>query len=317
MPLIQGKSRKAMSENIKTEMDTGKPQKQSIAIAYQVQRKNRKKKAMGGEILATTEKRADIDNAKDNRDMAMMAEGGRADLDMADETADAAADAQALDMYKRIKRMAQGGLIEASTEKRPSADDDDMMRGHEKHSQDINFHDEDEANADRDNMSRGQPKGSMHEQDEQFNKEKMVTIDDEMDERDMAMRKNPPHGAPYKSPQANGPQGKLESMMAKGGMAGPMNPKLHEAMKGAKSIAEAIRMKQKYADGGEVDLSRNADEDFNNEDDLSWNALRKENYSESPALDDLDYDTDKSIGHKMDDDHDMDMVDKIRKKNRK
>jgi len=34
MPLIHGKSKKAMSENIKTEMAAGKPQKQAVAIAY-------------------------------------------------------------------------------------------------------------------------------------------------------------------------------------------------------------------------------------------------------------------------------------------
>lgn len=48
MPLIQSKSKKAMSENIKKEMDAGKPQKQAIAIAYSVQRKNKKKMAHGG-----------------------------------------------------------------------------------------------------------------------------------------------------------------------------------------------------------------------------------------------------------------------------
>lgn len=47
MPIIHGKSKKAMSDNISTEMQAGKPQKQSIAIAYNVQRKA-KKMAYGG-----------------------------------------------------------------------------------------------------------------------------------------------------------------------------------------------------------------------------------------------------------------------------
>lgn len=46
MPLMPGKSRKVMSENIATEMHAGKPQKQAIAIAYAVRR--RKKMAHGG-----------------------------------------------------------------------------------------------------------------------------------------------------------------------------------------------------------------------------------------------------------------------------
>jgi hypothetical protein len=39
MPLKKSKSKKAFSENIKTEMKSGKPQKQSVAIAYAVKRK--------------------------------------------------------------------------------------------------------------------------------------------------------------------------------------------------------------------------------------------------------------------------------------
>lgn len=49
MPLIQGKSKKSFSKNIKAEMKSGKPQDQSLAIAYSVKRKNsRKKMAEGG-----------------------------------------------------------------------------------------------------------------------------------------------------------------------------------------------------------------------------------------------------------------------------
>ena len=39
MPLIKSKSKKAFSENIKREMEAGKPQKQAVAIAYSVKRK--------------------------------------------------------------------------------------------------------------------------------------------------------------------------------------------------------------------------------------------------------------------------------------
>jgi len=34
MPLEKGKSRKAFSDNVKTEIAAGKPQKQAVAIAY-------------------------------------------------------------------------------------------------------------------------------------------------------------------------------------------------------------------------------------------------------------------------------------------
>jgi hypothetical protein len=49
MPLFKSKKKSAMSENIKTEMAAGKPQKQAVAIAYDVMRRARKKKmAQGG-----------------------------------------------------------------------------------------------------------------------------------------------------------------------------------------------------------------------------------------------------------------------------
>lgn len=47
MPLKKSASKKAISENIKTEMKTGKPQKQAIAIALDVQKRAAAKKAKG------------------------------------------------------------------------------------------------------------------------------------------------------------------------------------------------------------------------------------------------------------------------------
>lgn len=44
MPLKKGKSRKAISQNIKTEMEHGKPQKQAIAIAMSMVGKKKKRK---------------------------------------------------------------------------------------------------------------------------------------------------------------------------------------------------------------------------------------------------------------------------------
>jgi hypothetical protein len=44
MPLKKGKSKAALQENIKTEINAGKPPKQAVAIAYSVQRKSKKGK---------------------------------------------------------------------------------------------------------------------------------------------------------------------------------------------------------------------------------------------------------------------------------
>ena len=44
MPLKKGKSRKAISSNIKTEINAGKPRNQAIAIALSKAKKTRKRK---------------------------------------------------------------------------------------------------------------------------------------------------------------------------------------------------------------------------------------------------------------------------------
>lgn len=57
MPLKKGSSRDVMSDNIKTEMKAGRPQKQAVAIAYSEAGKKPKKKKMGVHEAAKSENR--------------------------------------------------------------------------------------------------------------------------------------------------------------------------------------------------------------------------------------------------------------------
>lgn len=50
MPLNQSKSKKAVSENIKTEMAAGKPQKQAVAIALNTARKGKRRSTSDGSM---------------------------------------------------------------------------------------------------------------------------------------------------------------------------------------------------------------------------------------------------------------------------
>jgi len=71
MPLLPGKSKKAFSKNVETEMKHGKPMDQSLAIAYSVKRKNKKPKKMaeGGNVNAKNERRPMPDNRYDDAKM--------------------------------------------------------------------------------------------------------------------------------------------------------------------------------------------------------------------------------------------------------
>jgi hypothetical protein len=44
MPLVKGKSRKAISANIRKEIAAGRPQKQAVAIALSVARRGKKRR---------------------------------------------------------------------------------------------------------------------------------------------------------------------------------------------------------------------------------------------------------------------------------
>lgn len=97
---------------------------------------------------------------------------------------------------------------------------------------------------------------------------------------------------------------------AKGGMAGDKHGKINSH--GSWDTHEDV---------DQADLSRNADEDANEEDQMSFQSLKKENYSESEGLNQLDSPEDSNLHgddeeSEAENDHDESMVDKIRRKMR-
>jgi hypothetical protein len=277
MPLIQSKSKKAVSKNIEREMDAGKPQKQSIAIALDVQRRNKRKKmAKGGpvEISAHDEKRPMPEQ----------------------EFADSMEDSRVHEKPAAYRDHWTGGdhRTEAlSGESAPASDIEVDARDEHMSGIDDAITPEEMAMIRRHRMAKG---GMAMQHANESNPSSPESPHEEMHIEDAAIRMNE--------------RERQRDMLAYGG-----NPKLEESHK-SPSVSEAIMRKRKmYAEGGEVaDVSRNADEDPNMEDQMSFEALKKENYSESEGLDELDSPMD-SNEHGDDiaaDEHDM--VSQIRRK---
>lgn len=105
-------SKKAFKHNIEAEMHSGRPQAQSLAIAYDIKRKNRKKKASGGTVESGS------------RDM-NMADGGEATTIRPDKGY-----GKIIMIEHNRDGYAEGGSISASNERRPMPDnryDDSKM----------------------------------------------------------------------------------------------------------------------------------------------------------------------------------------------
>lgn len=139
MPLIKGKSKKAFDHNVKAEMDSGKPQDQALAIAYHVQRKNRKKMAQGGEVkmeerMAKHDHMRDMDDAREEHPSSIAeailrkkhyADGGEVDLDENAEESPNVMDELNYEALKKENYAEESALEEAS---HPM---DSNMKGHE------------------------------------------------------------------------------------------------------------------------------------------------------------------------------------------
>lgn len=271
MPLIPRK------KGMQQPMDDQPVQKPSIAIAYNIQRKNKKKMNQGGHVNKDHD--MDIKDAK-------FAEGGDVDsggMDMGSIISAAAKLAPLL--------AAHGGLISAKEESRPMPGNEHMGKKM------VNGEwIDDPAN----HMAAHDVSSPSNKVDADFDSDGEPSVNDAKDSVDLSMETS---SSDPKHIDADHDEDDADARYADGGEIHP------------KSVAEACMMKRKrMAKGGEVDLSENAEEHKNMEDDLSFEALKKENYSESDGLDELDSPKDSNEhGHDIDSDK-HDMISSIRKK---
>jgi hypothetical protein len=111
MPLIKGKSPKAFSKNVETEMHAGKPQKTALAIAYSVKRKAPKKMAEGGMISPG--------DARGPKSESPMPESTHEDaMRFATDKRDAAI----MKAHEEFRKMSEGGMISAGDDRGESSE---------------------------------------------------------------------------------------------------------------------------------------------------------------------------------------------------
>lgn len=349
MPLKHGSSKKSFKSNVETEMSEGKPLKQSLAIAYNVKRGNKRKKMAEGGIAKDSAKLEPrpmpSETAKDSKEVSHNSGDKPPMMDSATSRPD-------------IKQSQKGPKTTAIKHPRMVKSDilQVRLRDEEDHLQDsagVNNgpqeqppeHDNEEG-ADRQGpsvpalkMKRMASGGMINdsvpmnkaEEDEVEHPARLEEDNDEMRPNESEYMAN--HFASGGSVESGSP----DMNYAEGGMA-------EQDMDHEDSIAAAIMAKKdrkklamsdsdmdemvRLYDGGEVngadsiysddsdqaDLSRNAEEDANMEDQSSFDALRKENYNEFEGLAQLDSPKDSNRhGHLLDSD-DHDMIDHIRSK---
>lgn len=282
MPLKQSPSKKAFSKNVKMEMHAGKPQDQSLAIAYSIKRKNaRKKMADGGDV--SEEKPLKIELMEDQSEKRPLI------IEPADED-----EMSASDSAMKRRKMAYGGKAEDTNEPSVPMRKADNMRLPED-----------------DYMSEEMAPGGMSDMEES---DKRLPEDEYMSEYATGRRPMAYGGKAEDTNEPGVPVRKPDDMRL------PKDEYMDDQFDDADSVypmslSEEAMHRRKMADGGSVDLDENAQEEPNNEDDMSFEALKKENYSEDAGLDHMDSPVDSNLrGHDLPDEDSHDMVDQMRSK---
>lgn len=353
-PLKQNSSKKAFESNLKREIGEGKPKDQGLAISYAIQKRNKAKKKMadGGTVdkpKSSTDLGGELNSAFSKASKPkpapsptpdQYAAGGEVRAATSRPSADSARGPRSM---KMMKRMADGGIVENEYGL-------DMLDAHStEHDQEVRAASErPDADDGDDAHSKAMLEGAstMDGQELDARKERMSGIDSEMDSRSQAMRRgssyehggeidwaaNEPDADNEETSRSENMLDSHETMSAQEKRAGSMDAsaddedsrEMQMLAEGGKAslfgndMSSKIRdrmARKRFADGGQVDLSRNADEDLNNEDQMSFEVARKENYSESAGLDQLDQPEDSNLhGHDLsdEDEHERSMIDEIR-----
>lgn len=351
MPLMKSKSKKAFEHNIEAEMHAGKPQDQALAIAYSVKKRAKKASggtvesgsptmnyAEGGDISASNEKRPMPENRYNDSSEASRNSGNKPASQ--DSWTDRPTERQAVANNSRrtmpIKhpKMVPSSVINA----RLRDQEDDLQSSAAPGSPDqqpARSMDEEDANKHGSDPDMAKPHTTAKAYAEGGSINGEVSFHDAEEDRD-------PNMSPIRESYMSPPEDEfMAGHFAEGGgieLEMMDQPEEEEHIDHDASVASAIMAKRrKFARGGEImeeadpirshgsmdthesadqaDLSRNADEDANEEDQASWMALRKENYSESAGLDALDSPMDSAQkGHAEEDDHDRSIVGAIRRK---
>jgi len=287
MPLIKSKSKKAIAHNIKAEMDAGKPQKQSIAIALSVKAKP-KKMAKGGGVHAPSDKEGkseaglNIDRANKlpsgGEKMGKMYEAKKAHKDNLKDLKSMAP--------PNIKGLAEGG--EVKKPKIESKDAPDMAKSSV-------FSTKDRKQVDKESGSTLNYNDLRHEfiklrKSEKFGEKKMAE-----------------GGEIEESVEDSSPE--HMKVILKENSSEPMHNEDKQPKEHHKSIADAIMAKKKMAEGGRVDIEENNEEqpngfyEQNEHEAIDWDM---DNGSDDPMVDSIDGDDLNSNEH--------DMISKLRAK---
>lgn len=339
MPLMKKASKKAFEHNIKAEMHAGKPQDQALAISYSVKRRAKKKYAEGGAVSANDEKRPmPEDKHNDSKDVAQNSsrkDNAQSDMTSRPDIKQATKGIRTTPIkhpsmtqspvFKARLRDQEDDLMDSAS---PGAYGEQPSKAYDEEDADKSgpeIHDmQDSHSTSRKPYADG---GRVEKSDYSARPNKYMDdlqdLDPSHDEGQSMADSHDEEGQDRQGPHVpdmEAPHNQEQrSAYAEGGMAHEMDdqPSQEEEIEHAASIAAAImaKMKERYAEGGQVDLASNHEEEPNNEDQMSFNALRKENYNSSNLdIEQLEDSNMRSPEYDTEDINDKDIVRAIRSK---